>query len=140
MAQGVLIIGGVLSILISHLAAYFLYWSRVHNRGKPAQRYGLVTHKVTLWNGFLLLGLSIVIDRTNYSPTINTVLAVFQVISALLANGSNINRWRQGMEDQFRQGPEWRVRAIGFVHIIDLFVISAILVGVTRTALGLWPE
>jgi hypothetical protein len=42
------------------------------------------------------------------------------------------------MEDQFAQGPEWRVRLIGLAHMIDLLVISALLVGVTRTVTGMW--
>jgi hypothetical protein len=54
-----------------------------------------------------------------------------------LSDISNFMRWARRLEDQFRQGPEWRVRLIGLAHLIDLLVISAILVGVTRTALGL---
>ena len=136
-AQNWLIVGGLANLLISVLTAYFLYWSRVRNREEPAQRYGMVSHKVSLWNGFLLLGLSIAIEHTNYAPTINTWLAVSEVISTFLADGSNLHRWAVGLQDQFKQGPEWRVRAIGLVHLIDLIVISAILVGVARTALRL---
>jgi len=137
-AQSWLMVGGLINLLLSVLAAYFLYWSRVSHPERPAQRYGLVSHRVTLWNGFLLLGLSVAIEHTHYTPTINTLLALSQVIGTLLSDVSNFRRWAVGMEDQFRQGPEWRVRAIGLTHLIDLIVISAILVGVARTALGLW--
>jgi hypothetical protein len=137
-AQSWLIVGGVLNLLLAHLAAYFLYWSRVRSPEQPAQRYGLVSHKVILWNGFLLLGLAVAVDHTGYTPTVNAWLAAAQVVSTLLADGSNLQRWAVGKQDQFREGPEWRVRAIGLAHLIDLVVVSAILVGVARTALGLW--
>ncbi len=137
-AQSVLILGGLLNLLISVIAAYFLYWQRIRHPQVAAPRYGLMTHKVTLWNGFLLLGLSVAIDHTGYVAYVNIGLATAEVISTLLSDGSNILRWWRGMEDQFAQGPEWRVRLIGLAHMIDLLVISATLVGVTRTVTGLW--
>ncbi len=136
-AQTWLIVGGVLNLLVAVLASYALYWIRVRRPDEPAQRYALVTHKVTLWNGFLLLGLSVAIEHTGFAPTINTLLATAQVVGTLLADASNIQRWAVGKKDQFKEGPEWRVRAIGLAHVIDLVVISAILYGVGRTALGL---
>jgi hypothetical protein len=136
-AQSLFIIGGVLNLLLSVLAAYGLYWQRVRHPEIPAQRYALVSHKVTLWNGFLLLGLSVAIGHTGYIDLVNTGLAAAQVTGTLLSDISNFMRWARRLEDQFRQGPEWRVRLIGLAHLIDLLVISAILVGVTRTALGL---
>lgn len=137
-AQSWLLVGGVLNILLSNLAAYFLFWSRVRKPDEPAQRYGLVSHKVTLWNGFLLLGLSVAIEHTSFTPTVNAWLAASQVVGTLLSDLSNFQRWASAKQDQFREGPEWRVRAIGLAHLIDLVVISAILYGVARTALGLW--
>jgi len=118
--------------------AYVLYWQRVRFPDLPAQRYALVSHKITLWNGFLLLGLSVAIDHTGYVPYVNIGLALAQVAVTLAADVGNFMRWSQGLQDQFRQGPEWRVRMIGLAHLIDLLVISAMLFGVTRTALGLW--
>jgi hypothetical protein len=137
-AQSILILGGLVNLLVSVLVSYFLYWQRVRHPEIPAQRYGLVSHKVTLWNGFLLLGLSVAIDHSGYAGYVNNLLAGAEVLGTLVSGTGNILRWSQSLEDQFRQGPEWRVRAIGFFHIIDLMVISAILVGVTRTVLGLW--
>jgi len=137
-AQSILVIGGLLNLLLSVIASYFLYWQRVRHPEAPAPRYGLVSHKVTLWNGFLLLGLSVAIEYTGYAGYINNLLALAQVLGTLISDVGNFRRWYLGIEDQFKQGPEWRVRLIGLFHIIDLIVISAILVGVTRTALGLW--
>lgn len=137
-AQSILILGGLVNLLISILVSYFMYWQRVRQPDVPAQRYALVSHKVTLWNGFLLLGLSVAIDHTGYAGYVNNILAGAQVFGTLVSGVGNIWRWAQSLQDQFQQGPEWRVRAIGFFHIIDLVVISALLVGVARTALGLW--
>lgn len=137
-AQSILILGGLVNLLLSVLVSYFMYWQRVRQPEVPAQRYALVSHKVTLWNGFLLLGLSVAIDHTGYAGYVNNLLAGAQVLGTLVSGAGNILRWWQALEDQFRQGPEWRVRAIGLFHIIDLMVISALLVGVTRTVLGLW--
>lgn len=137
-AQSWLIVGGLLNLFIGVLAAYALYWIRVRDPEKPAQRYSLVTHKTTLWNGFLLLGLAVAIEHTNFTATVNTWLAVAEVIATLLADGRNILSWAQGMEDEFLQGGEIRRRAIGLGNLIHLVVISAILYGVGRTALGLW--
>ena len=137
-AQSVLIVGGLLNLLFSIIASYFLYWQRIRHPETVAQRYGLVTHKVTLWNGFLLLGLSVAIEHTGYAAYVNIGLATAQVIGTLLSSLSNVLRWARGVQDQFAQGPEWRVRLIGLAHLIDLLVISALLVGVARTASGLW--
>ena len=136
-AQSILILGGLVHFLVSMLAAYFLYWERVRRPEKPAQRYGLISHKVSLWNGFLLFSLAVAIEYTIFTPTVNSLLAAMALTSTLLSDASNLRRWMVGMEDQFTQGPEWRIRAIGLVHILDLVVISGILYGVSRFVLGI---
>jgi hypothetical protein len=136
-AQSWLIVGGLVNLLISVLAAYVLYWQRVRRPDVPAPRYALVAHKVALWNGFLLLGLSVAIVHTGFAEPVNNGLAAAQVLGTFLAVGSNLQRWSSGKSDQFLEGPPWRVRLIGTAHLIDLVVISAVLYGVTRTALGL---
>lgn len=136
--QSIFIVGGLINLFLNVIAAYVLYWQRVRQPDVPAQRYGLVSHRVTLWNGFLLLGLSVAIDYTGYVLYINVGLAIAQVLGTLMSDTGNFLRWGRRLEDQFRQGPEWRVRLIGLVHVIDLLVISAMLFGVARTALGLW--
>jgi hypothetical protein len=137
-AQAILILGGLVNLLVSILVAYFLYWQRVREPLLPAPRYGLNAHKVSLWNGFLLLGLSVVMPFTGFTAAVNTALAAAQVLGTLLSDLSNVHRWRIGLTDQFAEGPPWRVRLVGTAHLIDLVVISALLYGVARTALGLW--
>jgi hypothetical protein len=137
-AQSWLIVGGLLNLFIGVIAAFALYWTRVRDPNTPAQRYGLVTHKTTLWNGFLLLGLAVAIEHTNFTPTINTWLAATEVIATLLADGRNILSWFEGKEDEFAQSGELRRRIIGLGNLLHLVTISAILYGVGRTALGLW--
>lgn len=136
-AQAILIIGGVLNLFLGTIAAYVLYWVRVADPTTPAQRYGLTTHKVTLWNGFLLLGLAVAIDHTGFTPTLNSGLAGIEVVATLLADGRNALSWWRGMEDEFLHGGEFRRRLIGLGNLIHVLVLAGILYGVTRTALGL---
>jgi hypothetical protein len=96
-----------------------------------------MTHKVSLWNGFLLICLSVAIVHTIFTEQINALLAGLILISTLLSDLSNIRRWIVNMQDQFQEGPEWRVRAIGLVHMFDLAVIVAILYGVARSFFGI---
>ena len=137
-AQGWLIVGGLFNLFVSVLIAYALYWIRVAHPGKPSSHAGLTSHKVTLWSGFLLLGLAAAIEYTNFDATVNTWLAAAQVIATLLAGGRRILTWMRGVEDQFAEGPELQIRFTGLGHILDLLVISGVLYGVARTAFGLW--
>lgn len=136
-AQQILIVGGVLNLFLGTLAAYVLYWVRVNKPNVPAQRYGLTTHKVTLWNGFLLLGLAVAIDHTGFTATLNSVLAGLEVLATLMSDGRNMLSWYRGMEDEFAQGTEFRRRLIGFGNLIHVLVQGGILYGITRTFLGI---
>lgn len=136
-AQQILIVGGVFNLFLGTLAAYVLYWVRVNKPDVPAQRYGMTTHKVTLWNGFLLLGLAVAIPHTGFVPALNTTLAGLEVLATLLSDGRNILSWYRGMEDEFAQGGEFRRRLIGFGNLIHVLVQGGILYGITRTFLGI---
>lgn len=136
-AESILLVGSMLHLLISMLAAFFMYWQRVARPDVPAQRYALVSHKVSLWNGFLLAALFVALPHTGYQPQVSALLAASVLLSTLLSDLSNIRRWLRGVEDRFRQEPEWQMRTIGLVHTLDLVVIAAFLLGVARTALGI---
>jgi hypothetical protein len=137
-AQSILILGGLFQLLLMTLAGYFIYWRRVGGPDEPAPRYAITSHKVTMWNGFLLLGLAVAIDHTGFTDQVNILLAAAQVAGTLGSAFSNAHRWYVGMRDQFIEGPERRVRLIAVAHIVELLVIPAIMVGVARTAFGLW--
>jgi hypothetical protein len=136
-AQSWLIVGGLLNLFIGTLAAYALYWVRVSHPNQPAPHYALVAHRITVLNGVLLLSLSLAIEHTHFTPAINTMLAIFEVVATLLADGRMIFNWARGLEDEFAQGTELQRRFVGFANLLHLVAIAGILFGVTRTAIGL---
>lgn len=137
-AQSWLVAGGVFNIFLSVLVAYALYWVRLRDPQHPSSRAALTAHKATLWNGFLLLSLSVAIEHTGYVASVNTLLAIFEVVATLLSDGRNIVDWAQGIDDEFMRGPEWRVRLRGLGNLLHVVATSAIFVGVMRTVLGLY--
>ena len=137
-AQGWLIVGGMFSLFLSTLVAFALFWVRARNPEIPSPRYALVAHKSTLWNGFLLLGLSVAIEHTGFTPGVNAGLAIAEVVATLVSNGRNILSWAQGQHDAFAEGSQLAIRLRGLANLIHVVVLSGILYGVTRTALGLW--
>lgn len=136
-AQQLLIVGGVFNLFLGTLAAYALYWVRVNKPDVPAQRYGLTTHKVTLWNGFLLLGLAVAIDHTGFTPALNSALAGLEVLATLMSDGRNIYSWYRGTKDEFAEASEFRRRLIGLGNLLHVLAQGGILYGITRTFLGL---
>jgi hypothetical protein len=88
-------------------------------------------------NGVLLLSLSVAIEHTGFAPAVNTMLAVFEVMATLLADGRNIFNWARGLEDEFAQGTEFQWRFVGLANLLHLVAIAGIFYGVTRTAVGL---
>jgi hypothetical protein len=136
-AQNWLMVGGVFSLFLSTLVAFGLYWVRARNPNRPAPHYALVSHKSTLWNGFLLLGLTVAIEHTGFTPQVNTWLAIAEVVAAMLSNGRNILNWAEGVEDAFAQGSPISIRLRGFANVLHLVALAGIFFGVTRTALGL---
>jgi hypothetical protein len=135
-AQTVLIVGGMFNLFFSTLAAFSLYWARLRNPMAPAPHYGVIAHTSSITNGVLLLALVVAIEHTSFTPTINTGLALAEVLATLLSDGRNLLFWYEGIDDGFSQTAEWRRRLRGLTNMINLVVMSAIFYGVTRTVLG----
>ena len=133
-AESWLILGGLANLLVSVIVAYALYWVRLRKPEQPAQRYALVAHKLILWNGFLMLGLSLAIDHTGFTPQVNRSLAIAEVVVSILAGGRTILSWVQNVPDEIAAGG-WRARIIGLGNMIHLLVVSGILYGFVRTLL-----
>ncbi len=134
-AQNLLIWGGLINVLISIVIAYALYWVRlgdVKRRTAP----GLVAHKVSLWNGFLLFGLAVAIEHTGFTDGVNNLLAFAEVVVCVLASGRTVLIWYRSYGNIFRRA-HFLARTVGLGHIIDLVVISGVLYGVARTAFGI---
>ncbi len=136
-AQSWLIVGGLFNLLFSTLAAFSLYWVRSRDPSKPAPHYGVIAHTSSVTNGLLLLGLSIAIEHTHFTETINTGLAIAEIFATLISNGRNLLLWHEGLDDGFAQVSDWRRRLRGLGNIIHLVVISSIFYGVARTVLGI---
>ncbi len=135
-AESWLILGGLANLLSSVIVAYALYWVRLRRPETRAQRYALVAHKLILWNGFLLLGLALVIEQTGFTPRINTWLAIAEVSVTLVAGGRTVLSWAQNISDEIAAGG-WRARSIGVANMVHLLVVSGILYGFSRTILGI---
>jgi hypothetical protein len=135
-AQAWLIIGGMFNLLFSSLAAYALYWVRLRDPVKPVPHYGLITHTSSITLGLVLIALSVVIEHTNFTPTINTGLAVAVVISTLLTDARNLWMWVEGLDDGFAEVNDTRRRLRGLTNIINLVVMASIFYGIVRTTLG----
>lgn len=135
-AQAWLIVGGVFNLFFSTLAGYALYWLRLRDVQAPAPRYALITHTSSVTNGVLLLALSVAIEHTSFAPGINTGLALAAVVSTQLTNGRNLLLWKEERQDGFAEVSETRRRLRGLANTLNLVVMSAILYGVARTALG----
>lgn len=134
-AQIWLIVGALINILASVLVAYGLYWARKRDPQKP-KNAGLISHKITLWNGFLLFGLSVAIPYTGFTPSVNNGLAVAEVIVAIFASSRSVILWARSTGNIFQRESSFLARSVGVGHMVDLIVISGILYGVARTVLG----
>jgi hypothetical protein len=134
-AQNILLLGGLVNVFISVIVAYALYWQRLRDSTRPATA-GLVAHKVTLWNGFLLFGLAVAMPHTGFTAAVNNGLAAAEVAICLLAGGRSIWIWWARKGNIFKAGG-LIVRSVGLGHIVDLVVIAGVLYGVARTAFGI---
>jgi hypothetical protein len=136
-AQAWLIVGGVFNLFFSTLAGYALYWFRLQHVTEPVPHYAPITHTSSITDGLLLLGLSVAIEHTGFIPGINIGLAIAILVASELTNFRNIMNWARGLRDGFAEVSPAQQRLRGVTNIINLVVISAILYGVARTALGI---
>jgi hypothetical protein len=134
-AQTWLVLGGLFNLFVSVLVAYGLFWQRSGTPEKPAQRYGLVAHKLILWDGFLLLCLATVIDKTIFPESINLLLAALEVIASLATGTRVVVSWLRDVPDEIARGGFTR-RIIGVGNMLHLLAISGIFYGVARGLLG----
>ena len=135
-AQIWLIVGALINIFASILLAYALYWARKRDPQKP-KNAGLITHKITLWNGFLLFGLSVAIVHTGFTPEVNNGLAFAELAVSIAAGARGVMIWASSAGNIFQRKNLFLARSVGVGHMVDLIVISGILYGVTRTVLGI---
>ena len=135
-AQQLFLIGGLINILTSVLVGYALFWTRIQD---PKRRTlsGLVSHKITLWNGFLLFSLAVAIEHTGFIPQVNNLLAVAEVAISIMVGVRSIIIWASGIGNIFRQDSPFLMRSVGIGHMVDLLVVAGIFYGVARTVFGI---
>jgi hypothetical protein len=118
-AAKVLIVGGTLNLALAFGLGFVLSQARL--RGPRTSTVNLLqAHRVALWEGFMLLGLTFAVLLSPLSATTNTLAAGLLVASSAFQDASSIVNWLQGVKDEFAQ------RSPGF----QLAVINALLASV----------
>jgi len=99
-ASKVLIIGGLGSLLFSFVMAFLLSQQRLAD--PQADRHLLLqVHVVSLWEGFMLLGLVWAVQLSTLSSGLETLAASLLVAGAALQLMANTNAWREGNTNLF---------------------------------------
>ncbi len=136
-AQAVLLVGGLASLAFATVAGFALYWIRLRDVLTPPPPYALITHTSATTGGLVLIALSVVIAHSGFTEQINVVLASAQLLAVALTNVRNIMNWRSRIHDGMAEVPERARRVRGLGNVLSFVVMSALLYGVTRTALGI---
>lgn len=136
-SQAVLLVGGLASLAFATVAGFALYWIRLRDVLTPPPRYALITHTSATTGGLVLIALSVVIVHSGFTEPINLLLAGFEILAVGLTNVRNVMSWRSRIDDGMADVPERARRIRGLVNVASFVVMSALLYGVTRTALGI---
>jgi hypothetical protein len=136
-AQAVLLVGGLASLTFATVTGFALYWIRLRDVLRPPPRYALITHTSALTNGILLIALAVAVPYSGFTDQINLLLAGAELVAVVLSGLRNVMSWRAGIEDGMADVAEQARRVRGVGNVINFVVMSALLYGVTRTALGI---
>lgn len=136
-AEAILLVAGLVNLTFSTLAGFALYWIRLRDVTVPPPHYAPITHTSATTGGLLLIALSVGIVHTGFTDPINVLLAVLEVLAVALADVRNVRLWRARVEDGMADVSETMRRVRGLGNVIHFVVISALLYGVSRTALGI---
>ena len=133
--QAILLIGGLTHFAISAMAGYMLYWLRARDLKAALSPYAIITHRSTLINGCVNIGLAVAIQYTNFIPAIAIGLAAAAVLASLLSDLKNIMNWWKGHTDALAQDSPTGLRMRGLANMLNTIVVFALLYGVARSAL-----
>jgi hypothetical protein len=99
-AAKILILGGLASLLFSFAMAFVLAMARLSD--PQADRSLLLqVHRVSLWEGFMLLALVWAVELSDLSSGLESLAAVLLVAAAALQAISNTMAWRAGNANLF---------------------------------------
>jgi hypothetical protein len=136
-AQAVLLTAGLANLTFSTLAGFALYWIRLRDVTTLPPRYALITHTSATTGGLLLIALSVAIVHTGFTEPINLLLAALEAAAVALSDVRNVLSWYKRLEDGMAEVSETSRRLRGLGNVIQFVVMSALLYGVGRTALGI---
>ncbi len=136
-AAAILLVGGLANLAFSTLAGFMLYWIRLRDVSVRPPRYAHITHTSATTNGLLLIALSVVVVHSGFTEPVMVGLAVAEVIATVLSDARNVLSWHHRLDDGIADIPETNRRLRGLGNVIHLVVITALLYGVTRTAVGI---
>jgi hypothetical protein len=136
-AAAILMVGGLASLTFAALAGFALYWIRVDDVTREPPRYALITHTSAITHGLLLIALAVVIPYSGLTENIQVGLAAAEVLVAIAVAVRNAMAWRDGITDGFADVADVHRRLRGLANVVNLVVVTALLYGVGRTALGI---
>lgn len=101
-AVKVLIVGGTLNVAASFLIGMALARRR---RSAPvdAHRFLLVAHEGALFEGIMLLALTLALGLSDLSSGLETLAAWLLVAASVFSVASALTNWRTGTQDQFAE-------------------------------------
>jgi hypothetical protein len=102
-AAKILITGGTLNLALAFGLGFALSRVRLRDPQAPVSPYLQVAHRVALWEGFMLLGLTFAVQLARLSADTKTIAAVLLVASSVFQDGSSILNWLQGVKDEFAE-------------------------------------
>ncbi len=100
----ILIVGGTLSLATAFVLGFVLTRKRLTLPDVP-QVLLLQAHRVALWEGFMLLGLTFAVILSPLSNRWEIGAAVLLVTATALSVGSTVANWVMRVENQFVTGP-----------------------------------
>jgi hypothetical protein len=126
-AAKILIVGGLASLLFSFVMAFVLSQHRLKDPMADQSKL-LQVHIVSLWEGFMLLGLVWAVALSDLSSGVETLAAVLLVIGGALQLAGNFFGWRLNIANLFAppRGFVYKIAATNAVFQMAGLVILVI--------------
>jgi hypothetical protein len=100
-AVKILVVGGVLNLALSFAVGFVWSRKRLADPNARVSSYLELTHRMSLWEAFMLLGLVFAVLLSELPSSLEVAAASLLVASSVFQDGSAILNWVQGVDDQF---------------------------------------
>ena len=127
-AAKILIIGGLASLLFAFIMGFVLSRFRLADPMADQTRL-LQVHVVSLWEGFMLLGLVWVVALSDLSSGWETLAALLLIAGGALQLASNFLAWRKRMENLFAP-------PLGLVYVLAAANATLATIGLVILTIG----